>query len=511
MNELSIYKQAGKMLVFTILAILLCRFSKGYFAPVFVLVGVWCAFANKLGWALVFFVLMPFFVILNPGILPKESPVIGYSMRLGPLMIGLILALRGQSRQGRHRLPFGMIVPFMLAAGLSSATGWAPQISYMKILNFIVFLFGIWFGTQNLQHRSKDVFLLRGFFLALCVFLVWGSIAVIPFPSISYATSLRYALLEGGTDLANEMYRQLQADGLRTLFCGVTNHSQALAPVLVCVFTWVMCDMLFMERSFRKPHVALLLCTLPLLYMTRSRVALVSSLFAMGVLSIYTSQMVALPKEIKNKLRQGMILFGALILVAAVVAQIRSDAMSSWLRKSNENQVDRRTWREALTESRQGLMEYSLYEFRRNPLIGSGFQVAEYTRDLAKNAKGLVVSASIEKGVLPVMVLGETGVLGSACFLIFLMSFFYVCSRRGYYITITMVSVQLMTNMGEATFFSPGGIGGIIWMLCVVGGFTLDTTIIFRKNLQQQWGQMAAMEQARQMQEAGRRRRLGLD
>lgn len=511
MNELNIYKQTGKMLAFTILAILLCRFSKGYFAPIFVLVGVWCAFANKLGWALVFFVLMPFFVILNPGILPKESPVIGYSMRFGPLMMGLILALRGQSRQGHHRLPFGLIVPFMLVACLSSATGWAPQISYMKILNFVMFLFGIWYGTQNLQHRPKDVFLLRGFFLALCAFLVWGSIAVIPFPGISYATSLGYAMKEGGVELANEMFRQLQADGLKTLFCGVTNHSQALSPVLSCVFAWVACDMLFMERSFRKPHVALLLCTLPLLYMTRSRVALVSSLFVMAILTFYTTQKVTLPQTVKKKLGQGMVLFGTLIVIAAVVAQLRSGAMSAWLRKGEKTDVDKRSWSEALTQSRQGLMQYSLYEFRRNPLIGSGFQVAEYTRDLAKNAKGLVVSASIEKGVLPVMVLGETGVLGLACFLIFLMSFFYVCSRCGYYITITMFSVLLTTNMGEATFFSPGGIGGIIWMLCVVGGFTLDTTIIFRKNLLQQWGQMAAMEQMRQMQEVERRRRLGLD
>ena len=53
-----------------------------------------------------------------------------------------------------------------------------------------------------------------------------------------------------------------------------------------------------------------------------------------------------------------------------------------------------------------------------------------------------------------------------------------------------MFTVFLVSNMGEATFFSPGGGGGIGWMICVVGGFTLDTLLLYRRSIESQWAQM---------------------
>ena len=135
-------------------------------------------------------------------------------------------------------------------------------------------------------------------------------------------------------------------------------------------------------------------------------------------------------------------------------------------------------------------MEYSLYEFRRNTLFGSGFQVAEYTQDLVRENKGLILSAPVEKGVLPVMVLGETGILGELCLLLFLTSFYAICARRKYTVTIALFTVFLVANMAEATFFSPGGCGGIMWMISAVGGFALDTYLLYRRQIEQQWAAM---------------------
>ena len=93
------------------------------------------------------------------------------------------------------------------------------------------------------------------------------------------------------------------------------------------------------------------------------------------------------------------------------------------------------------------------------------------------------------------MVLGETGILGTFFFFLFLGSFYYTCSRRKYYITMTLFSVFLVTNMGEASFFSPGGGGGFGWMMCVVGGFALDTILLYRNNVETAWEQMAFAQQ----------------
>ena len=172
------------------------------------------------------------------------------------------------------------------------------------------------------------------------------------------------------------------------------------------------------------------------------------------------------------------------------MGEIRDNMLTRWIRKTNDVNYDKRSLVNAVTESRQGLMEYSLWEFKRSPIIGSGFQVAEYTRDTLKSQKGLIITAPIEKGILPVMVLGETGILGEITFLFFIFSFYVICTRRSYFVTITTFTVLLFTNAGEATFFSPGGGGGIMWMICVVGGFTVDTFVIHRKKIEQSWMDM---------------------
>lgn len=494
MNNLDIYKQTFKMLGFTVLTILLARVTRNYILPLYVAMGLICVLTNKLGWALVYYVLFPFYVIINPAVLPKVGSITGLSLRFGPLLIGLVLAFTSMSRQGHHRLPFIMMVPFLMAAVISSVAGWAPMVSMLKIVNFAVFLLGIWFGTQNLQNRPKDLFVLRAFFLSLAFFLVIGSLLLWPFPSISFATSLQYALREGGTELAEEVYQYMQEEGMRALFCGITNQSQALAPLSACAFAFTACDMLFVERKFRMPHVVLLVLALPVLYMTRSRLALLTLVAAMVIIIFYTARQMQMRADVRARLGQGVFLFLIFAFSLAVISQIRSGAMSEWIRKTSDIRDDKRSWSEALTSSRMGLIGESMEDFRRNPMIGMGFQVAEYTRNKT-HGKTFVISASIEKGVLPVMVLGETGILGTTFFILFLATFYYTCSRRKYYITITLFSVFLVTNMGEATFFSPGGGGGFLWMVCVVGGFALDTILLYRSNVETAWQQMAAAQQ----------------
>ena len=83
-----------------------------------------------------------------------------------------------------------------------------------------------------------------------------------------------------------------------------------------------------------------------------------------------------------------------------------------------------------------------------------------------------MLSSPIEKGVLPIMVLGETGIVGEIFFIDFLISFFGAGSRRRLYMSVAMMSVLLVTNLGEATFFAPGGVGGhcglcVSWGVCV--------------------------------------------
>ena len=488
-QDTNIYKLTFRMVAFTVLSIVLCRLTRGYIMPVFALIGICMAFANKLGWALVFFVMMPFFAIINSGIMGATSSLWSISIRFGALLIGLVLAMHGVSRKGRHKLPLIGIIPFLMAAVISSVDGWAPSVSLIKLANFCAFLWGIWFGTQNLQDRPKDVLLLRSFFLALACVLVFGSIPTMAIPSIGYATSLSWHLGEGA-QAVNEIFQQLKANSELTLFCGITNHSQTLAPLLALTVGWVLCDMLLLERRFRWLHLCIVIFALSLVYMTRSRLGLISVVAALCMSAFYAARKIQLPALLRTRLNQGIMLCGALLVVVVIIAQSTTGAMSRWMRKTNKNEDDSRSLGEAMTSSRMGAIEESLYEFRRNPLFGSGFQVAEYTRDLVAVDRGFILSAPIEKGITPIMVLGETGILGEACFLLFLATFYGACVRRKYVATLSLFTVMLVTNMGEATFFSPGGTGGVLWIVGVVGGFTLDTYLLYRRQLEQQWASM---------------------
>ena len=51
------------------------------------------------------------------------------------------------------------------------------------------------------------------------------------------------------------------------------------------------------------------------------------------------------------------------------------------------------------------------------------------------------------------------------------------CRRRKLHVTAAMFIVLCATNIGEATFFSPGGSGGILWMMSVVGGYVIDMKV----------------------------------
>ena len=468
------YKRALKTLGMFCLYLLLVRFSKGAFLGVMTLMGVIWAFNSKIGKALSIYVMIMFMVSINPNILSKAGVLYALGLRVGPLLIGLALAIRGVSMKSRRRLPLGMLMAYLLVAVISSIGGWAPKISYLKIVNFSVFFMGIWLGTQSLEYDGDGIMVLRATFFALSVFLIFGSIVVMPFPGISTMSGLQQANEVGNVAVLNKILAEAALYGEMSLFCGVTMHSQTLSPMLACSLGWVLCDLLFVEEKFRWPHVVLILMALPLLYKTRSRVALLTLLSSLTLVYFYLPRHIRLHPIAKRWLGSTLMLFGLFLVVIATVSEIHSDAMSRWLRKTEDVETDQRSLSEAFTASRQGLIEECMADFHRNPILGSGFQVSWFTEEYTRGQNGLVLSSPIEKGILPIMVLGETGIAGEIVFIIFVISFFKVGGRRRLYLSIAMMSLLLVTNFGEATFFSPGGAGGTLWIMCVVGGYALD-------------------------------------
>jgi len=469
-----------------VLVMAVCRFSNGYALIALVMMGM--------GWALLGKVFLPLFiyaflmvcVVTSQVLLPKEDAIWSFGLRGGVLGISCAMIVGASRRTGGYKLPLGTIAPFLLSAVFSLYDSWVPQISALKLIQFSLFLLGIWKCSQNMHRVPVELMKARALFFAIAMFFVIGSAASYPFPSVSYALNLRYAIKDVGVKLAVENFLENSAY-IVTLFCGVTNQSQALAPILAIVFSWVACDMLFVEKRFRWLHVLLLILTPPMIYMTRSRVGLVTLLTAIITIYFYTAKKIVVSDRTRKYLIHGMFIFISAAIIGGTIMELKDNTISRWLRKTEDVKGDTRSLTEAMTTSRQGLVEMCWEEFKRNPFVGSGFQVAWYSKNRYEDAGGgLVLSSSIEKGVLPLMVLGETGVVGFSAFVFFLITFFVGCSRRRYYVTITMFVVLLVSNLGEATFFSPGGLGGIEWAFCAVGGFVIDTMIAAGLNARRQ-------------------------
>lgn len=462
------------------------RFGQGAIAGVLLLAAMIAALKNQRGFALACFALFPIILTLNPVAFPLRG--LGQVInRLSTFAVAICLIFASTRASGRTQLPLAMLIPFLVFAVVSSMQGYFPEISYFKLINFTVFLLGIWIGSRNLDRSPLDLLTLRKFFFAISIFFIIGSLLTLPFPSICYLQNTKWLTAQFGTEAADAMFRERGASETVSFFCGVTNQSQCLGPLLALVLWWMIGDMMLVERRLKKFHAAVIFIGLGLMYLTRSRTALFA--FAIGGMVFVGHALghISLPQAVKRRVKQlafsGVVALGLLL----VIMQIRGGLMTKWVRKTNEGGEDKRSLVEAVTHSRQRLIDEDLADFKYNNLLGCGFQVAYFHPYLYANHKGLILSAPIEKGLLPLMVLGETGVVGAVFFLIFLVSFYAGCGRQKLYMTMTMFSVLLASNIGEADFFSPGGIGGAKWVLAAIGGFVIDAHVIHFNRMNAQY------------------------
>ena len=449
----------------------LCRITMGGAAVLVALVGALAVLMRKPGYAAVCYIMFPFFTIFNRTIV-GISPVFLMTARLGNLFMIAVMILTGAGFAGRTRekLPIAWLFAYCLVACISSLDGWMPLISYLKIAQFTLFLIGLVFVTRLLQQSDDGLYQLRCAFMTISILFLWGSVVSRFIPAIGYSMALDKMAVYGIEMTSEDL---MASEGLR-LFNGMTCHSQMLAPTVAMSAAWVLCDMLLVERRFAFLHVAVLSAAPILLYLSRSRGGLLDIVAVMGTALFVCVPRAQLTHAVKNKLVQLLILASGLLVVVMIIGQVRSQALSKWIRKTDDVRGDNRSLKEAFTGSRQALIEYNLNDFKLNPLFGKGFQVMR-GMEQAYRAKLITwYSASVEKGVTPYVIPGETGLVGTGVFLIFLFTFYGTCLKRRYLALLTLFTCNLVTNLADSTLFSPGGLGGFLWITSCVGGFSID-------------------------------------
>lgn len=465
------YRLILRIIGISLATILISRYTWGYGFAVVAVAALYFAFEERPGPLFLCALFMHIIIMSSPILVPRLAVFASIS-RMTLLLSEALLIFIGIKRLGRDELPLKALLPFIVVAFISSINGYFPLISFFKLGAFLLFLFSISIGVRNIISQPREIEVIRAGIIAFSIIIVYGSILTLPFPSIAYYTSLRGTISQYGAEYANSIF--IVAETGVSLFTGVAIHSQFFGPLLASIGIWLLCDMLLVERRISLLHT-LLLGPLPiLLYMTRARIALFTMLLGLIVIYFYLLPRIRLQGLAPVSVRGFMSFFMVLLLVLGVVLEMRGGYLSKWVRKTEDVRLDQRSFTTAVTDSRQGVIEECMADYRKNRLFGTGFQVIEEHRGQFKSGRITLLSAPQEKGVLPIMILGETGIVGLIAFIVFLIQFFTHCHSRMYLASIVCFTVFLGTNAAEATFFSPGGGGGVFWMICAAGGFVID-------------------------------------
>ena len=108
----------------------------------------------------------------------------------------------------------------------------------------------------------------------------------------------------------------------------------------------------------------------------------------------------------------------------------------------------------------------------REPLTGIGFGLPSDANAIsrAETVLGVPVSLAVEKGVMPLAVLEEIGIIGFVAVATWLWMGLRRSRQRGA-VAVTVVVTILAVNLGEYILFSPGG-AGILFLVVLGWAFT---------------------------------------
>ncbi len=443
---------------------------------VLIFIPVLAAFA-KTRTALLAFVLLAtaFLTMTNSFIAPKDM-IYSVTARLVYILVAGIMILQNTGRKTAPiLLPILSLLFYVVYQALISSVGWAPIISYLKLTLFL-FIFLAFFGMANAACNRNEVnpATLRNILLIFAIFFIVGSLLLIPFPSISQLGLLRAGQMGVPVDI--------NAASGTSLFTGMALHSQAFGPLIAILAVFLFADMLFSLKRWDKLYIFLLCCTPVLIFYTSSRTAMGTFLAGIFFTTFLFMNLRGMNSRWKMRALNALFLFGILGgIILFTTPQMRSAIADFVLKWGDSSEVEFSY--EAITATRQGLMDAAMENFAESPWIGNGFQVSDRMEGFEAQSWKQLLTAPVEKGVWITAVLEEGGVFGMLIFIIFLLIAFIGLLKRKAYIGAALLFTFLTSNLGEFTFFSMSGNGGIMWAM-VFTGIAVDLQRLRQQRMQ---------------------------
>ncbi len=382
----------------------------------------------------------------------------GLLMAFGCLMMMQLLG----HRKSPVVLPLLLMIPYVLFAIFPSALGWSPIISYLKLILFFVIYLAFWGVSNQVAVMPRpDPTKLRAMALAVFAFFLIGSICLIPFPAIGQLSGEEY------------VEAMLRGQEMVSLFKGMTMHSQSLGPIVSILAVFVFTDWVFGVRKFSKLYAILLLCCPILSYMTSSRTAMGSLLLGFLFASFCLVRERGIGARWRGKVKNAVFAVVGCCIIAVVAVPAARDSVARVAMKWDRHATASDFTMEQALVSRQGKMDEALYNFKKSPFIGNGFQVSEDMADQRRKSWKEYLSAPVEKGVWVTAVLEETGIIGMVLLFMFIVVAGFKLLALRAYVSLSVLFTMFVLNLGEFTMFSISYTGGLAWLFVFVGA-TMD-------------------------------------
>lgn len=241
-------------------------------------------------------------------------------------------------------------------------------------------------------------------------------------------------------------------------FQSVFSQPQAFGPTMALLGAWVTTRLLAEPRP-RWRYIALAGLCLAMVVLSETRTAGLSLVLGVLIAAIVTllKSGLSVSKGMPG-LRSGRLQI--LVVVGVVLSgPMLSNILDNYLSKSGRSEATGIV--EVYDISRGNLINMMLDNIKSDPWVGVGFGIASLPQEMFVERDpvlGLPISATIEKGVLPVAVLEELGVVGFILFAAWLWELLKRAGRGGVVPLAVLITI-LLFNLGESTLFSSSGFG----------------------------------------------------
>lgn len=397
----------------------------------------------------------------NSWFFPKDF-IFGLAHRGMLVVLGVCLAAKVfGGRSYKVLTPFMWILPFIMYMIIPSLNGWAPMVSMLKIFLFImVYMAYMGSAKMALAVRGDATGHFRAMIVAAIAFFIFGSILIMPFPGISYM---------GAGELMNDIAfkADLESGRVVSLFKGMTWHSQSLGPLMSVFCVFLLGDMLFNIKTLDKLYCTMILVCPFLIYKTSSRTAMAVLICGVAVIILLFMNSRSIRRTWKSKVMNVVVLAGAFMMLSVIILPGTREGIVRYALKYNKDENVKFSTEEMIS-TRQGLIDNAIYNWRKKPWTGNGFQVAE--RMMYEKREGLsdYLTAPIEKGVWVTAILEEGGIVGLILFCAFWIPAFFSLWAGRFYATAAMLLSFIIMNMAEFIILSMSGGGGFLWSIVFI-------------------------------------------